>query len=279
MTTKKKTGIFVASLALTAGIFLTGCSGVGEPVPSATPKATASVDTKATAPLTDRPSESALELDGEATPTAVETVKDDEINRQMRAGKNTALDVDVDAAYAQFADSQVKQSFTEAQAKEGAQFALNFLHDINTVGNFYEARDGSKDIDLIDNDFLGARIDATLLDSITKDIKKDGYFTYIPSVQPDGTVKTGKDLDLSLTGLPTYTYKTPAIEAVDMGEAGTGVMVDGMRTDHYSMTKGYTASQEVNYWVVAVPSGEDWKVINLGYDSENAELTKAGDAK
>ncbi|GAA4768125.1 hypothetical protein [Citricoccus nitrophenolicus] len=279
----------IAALSVAASaLILTGCGGGMTPENAPTPTPTTkSVATKTAEPtaaptLTDAPTQSALKLDKEANPTVVETVKDDEINRLMREGLNTALDVDLDESWSKYASDQAEKSFTEEQAKDGAAFAMEFYHDLNTIGNFYEKRDGSKDIDLLEHEGITSRMDGFYIAEVRKSIKDDGHFIKFPSALPDGSIgddKNNNPMILAGNTIPTFTYKTPSLDAMSkkIGDTDVTVLeVDGERTDHLTLTDGRSGTQEIRYEIQVYLDGDSWKVNYLNWSSGHLNLDEDG---
>ncbi|MGW9550664.1 hypothetical protein ACWG8W_06365 [Citricoccus zhacaiensis] len=276
----------LAVAALVAAFALTGCAD--KPVPDApTPSPTAATQSATPSPtaaptLTAAPTQGAFEIDPEANPTAIETVKDDEINRLMREGLNTAKSVDLDEAWSKYSTDQAKKSFTEEQAKDGAAFAMEFLHDVTTSADFYVARDGSKDFEILSNEDVTSRMDSVLLDAIRASIAENGRFVHIPSSFEDGMAATSPEGEnLALTAAtPLFNYYTPGLDAKAVSGGVTRLVVNGTREETLHLEGGYTAKGQVKYTVQVTPEGDDWKVMDLSWAPEGElDWTKAGEAK
>lgn len=267
--------IKITGMALLMALSLTACGGGNadenqKPVDAPTASATVSATPTATASIA--PAETKAPI-AEPTkyPEVEKDVESDEMPAELRAQKQTVADIDLDYAFKNHGDSSVEKVFPSKSfdTKDGVAFGLDFMQDLINSENFYMEREKGSDWEILSSEEFAPRMDKTLLDSTKKNIDKNGFYAFIPTSHYEkGTVFVGKGKAVQLTDIPNSKFNSPDI-FVDSSTKTDILYVNGQREMTGTSVEGKEYKLNADYWVGVIPSGNDWKVVNIGWEAQS----------
>ncbi|MGP4993720.1 hypothetical protein [Glutamicibacter ardleyensis] len=272
----------ITGMALLMALSLTACGGGNTDenqnsapnataTESATPTATekfeiAEPNKESLAPITE-PS---------VLPTPEGDIKSDEMPAELKAKRQTVSSIDLDYSFKNYADDSIDKVFpaSDFDTKAGAKFGLDFMQDLISTENFYMKRESGDDLEILTSEDFAPRMDEGLLNDLRKDVKKDGKLDSIPTSLLDGTLGVMDGEEWVIADIPTNKFNTPAVGTFEI-ENGNGLYVRGERTVRYLATNGKSVEWTGVYTVSVIPSGDDWKVVGLGFkQTTNPKVVK-----
>lgn len=266
LSAKKK--VTTATLLLALMISLSGCfqevpsdkDGVSAPVSSASASASAApTNAPSAAPEV---ADKLKENDGKDADLKEASKENKEYFDAVQKEQSKApLGVNIANAVATTATPEAKETFAKFDVEEGTRFSLDFFQKLVQKGDFYEARDSSKDFSLLGD--VQPMMTGDFQDQVKKDISEAGKFVHILTTNSEGSFGTDNNgVDVSPVTVPTQVFNVQEV-AVD----GAYLRVSG----YAKMTTLTKAGNEFvfgyNYSIWAVPGADGtWQVSGLTWN-------------
>lgn len=252
----------MTSVAILMALSLTACGGAGNTDAQNTPAPTQPTASASVAP-SETPSEKPM--------TSAEA--DEFIAKEIAKKSQTVASINIDEAFEKHGNANIEKVFPskDFDTKAGVKFGLNFMQDLINTSNFYEERPEGDDWDILSSEDFTPRLSSVGLDGARKSIDANGFFSQIPSAHYTGVMPVEGGKTIKLEGAPADVYNTPAV-FVDSSTDTDILYVQGEREMTFTSTKGEKFELSATYYIGMVPSGDSWKIENIGWSADTATL-------
>lgn len=261
---------YVIGALLAATLALTAC---GSDVPSdADPKPYQGATSSASASATAEPNTSVTyaPVDPSATPKPTLTASPEEVKTTVEDAAKKPLNIDIDKAFAEYADPKVEETFPKADfdTREGVRFGLETLANVVGKSELYKPRqENTTDMDFLKGPDTTERFDGKFLEKVNADIAANGRTLIVMNADRQGTYGTranGSVID-PVDSVPVSVWNTPAIQLrFDENLNANVIDIRGVRTMTLVSDDGKVDIMTLNYNVSVVPSGDAWAVSDMG---------------
>lgn len=204
---------------------------------------------------------------GTDNPLGVGQMNEADAKEYMDNLKASPMGVDMDVLFEENIADDLLTVFPEEQfnTKEGVRSALEFYGNLNSLTNFHEKRDATKDFALIAP--YADRVDAEFLKFIENDIKEKGQFGQILTVPGSGVISYGgEDYEVVPQSL-RVSFNHPGVQ---VSATGDEIYLEGTRSYTYDLVGGEVFEGSYTYWITTKPTTDGkWIVTAFSYGGDN----------